>query len=63
MTNRERSRDELEARYESLQKEIERRGGVSGEFQKDLLPLEAKIEFLEHVIRVDDQINGRPRRG
>ena len=47
---------ELETRYDELKKEIERRGGVHEEPQPDMLPLEVKVEFLEHVLRHDDAI-------
>lgn len=61
MSYEQRRQRDLEERYRELQKEIERRGGVSGEMNKDMLPLEVRVQFLEEVLRFDDNLNGKRR--
>jgi len=59
MAHEHRKQRELETRYDELKKEIERRGGIHEEPQPNMLPLEVKVEFLEHVLRHDDAIKGK----
>ena len=58
-TNRDQA--ELEARRDALKLEIERRGGVVGQLNENVVPLPMEVQFLERVLRCDDEIN-RERR-
>ncbi len=61
MDNTNRDQAELAARYDALKREIERRGGVVGQLTENVVPLPVQVQFLERVLRCDDE-NHRERR-